>query len=1164
MEEYNGGNLKRFRINKFVRRTVSLGLSCLVALGVFSGLRQTGIALVGDADCGIEEHMHDEKCAVKTLVCSVVADGHGHSSDCYGVSYVCGKEEHTHGVECYSDPKADAETQLDWQEAFGGYCTGDLSRDVAALANSQVGYKESRRNFNVDANGERHGYTRYGAWYGAPYCEWSAAFVSFCLNYAGADPDVTPFNIGANAMASAWSAAGRYAARDEYAPHTGDLAFFSDNTVGIVTEIYGHTAHIVKGDVDDSVVTTKVLVTDLCIVGWGLTSGTKSADSCSVDVSKEPKVYIYASFAGDRAKGIYRLGARASTDTSSVNIKDYVYENNGTFTLTLLNTDDTALPKDENGNYIVTAEQDYKLTLGIHLPNGIHPGTYTYRLPSGLTVVDGRGDFIVDDKGEKVKLGTWTIDDDGLITFVMDEKANDYTDVTISATMGVSFDESEGGTSFDDGTGVTVKPPQEESEERDLRKNGQGVKTDSSGNVVDKNGNPIDHVGSNAYVSLGDGFDRVRWNVTVWGKNLNGVTGKELCDTIVSGNNLYYSAKDMELGIYFNYTAPDGTQHNWIVSKDDPGLTWTESGWTYVLPSTAHCRRHDNDITLSDEGKYTIIYYSTVKRDALTEGDNGYQNKFGIDGKTVTGSTVEYIAVDNSGIVKNGRFDATKGIFHWSITATLDGSDGKTHKWKIMDGQRIVFPDFSSVYVDTSRYYDEIENFTITYDGKTEKVYPLADAPQDATFVYYIVASADGSCIDFYLGKKCTCSEETCMNWSKIKGCMNYVPFSSATAVSGFCRCWDLPGTAVVQIDYTRDAKDLIDAYGALNCQYRNTVTLIKSTKDANGNTVNTDVDKISSSLTIPDVLKKELKKLPSQANDYTASYLVTLNESLVDLRGHKDLTIEDKMSSTLGYISGTMVVTEIAADGTSRILTLDRDYTLVYDADTHTLTVVISAPGACKYTLAYDARIVIPSGVTTVDYSNSATVTLFGKKFSKTDSGHKLADINIAARSYSVQIVKTEGDSGKNLPLIGAHFGLYAANGELVIKGVTDSDGKLVFRSNITAGIILREHVLYYIREIAAPDGYRTDKTEYWFCFCNGAESSCEVCSHLTADKGAFRIPYEETGTVSAVNYVAHYKLPATGGAGCALPILCGTVLVAVPVACLVIRRRRKTRGAR
>ena len=161
---------------------VLLVLSLLVSLDVFWVLRQPGWTLAGDADCRIVEHTHDEGC-----------------------ENPCPLTEHTHNLLCYTNKDADLETQLDWQKMFADYpYTASVRENLVGIAKMQVGYTESIHNFEVGDDGIRRGYTRYGAWYGAPYSDWSAMFVSFCLHYAGADPEEFPGNIGANTMAEHW------------------------------------------------------------------------------------------------------------------------------------------------------------------------------------------------------------------------------------------------------------------------------------------------------------------------------------------------------------------------------------------------------------------------------------------------------------------------------------------------------------------------------------------------------------------------------------------------------------------------------------------------------------------------------------------------------------------------------------------------------------------------------------------------------------------------------------------------------------------------------------------------------------------------------------------------------------------------------------------------
>ena len=171
------------------RRAVAIltALSLIVALVTTWNLRMTGITIANSAGCGQEEHHHTDECMHNGTV-------------------ICGKQAHIHTTDCYSDPDADVEMLLDWQQIFADYpYTGQLDKDLVDIAKTQVGYTESERNFQVDNTGVRHGYTRYGAWYGAPYNDWSALFVAFCLHFAGADPAEYPLSSGATAMSQLWS-----------------------------------------------------------------------------------------------------------------------------------------------------------------------------------------------------------------------------------------------------------------------------------------------------------------------------------------------------------------------------------------------------------------------------------------------------------------------------------------------------------------------------------------------------------------------------------------------------------------------------------------------------------------------------------------------------------------------------------------------------------------------------------------------------------------------------------------------------------------------------------------------------------------------------------------------------------------------------------------------
>jgi LPXTG-motif cell wall-anchored protein len=193
------------------------------------------------------------------------------------------------------------------------------------------------------------------------------------------------------------------------------------------------------------------------------------------------------------------------------------------------------------------------------------------------------------------------------------------------------------------------------------------------------------------------------------------------------------------------------------------------------------------------------------------------------------------------------------------------------------------------------------------------------------------------------------------------------------------------------------------------------------------------------------------------------------------------------------------------------------------------------------------------------IKYSNSAEITLWGESIKDNAVEKVYADINIAAKSYKVELFKTCAETGQ--PLGGAIFGLYNAQGGLITTGVTDANGELAFKTNIEKGIILREHILYYMQELQAPPGYRLDDTKHWFCFCDKATATCDVCSEIIAETDATRIPFEQIGKVHVTNELMKYALPATGGSGIYPLILVSVIFIITPLVYGFIRRRKRER---
>ena len=279
----------------------------------------------GELICGQEEregHHHTDACYTETtreLTCGLEeSDGHQHTDECYAWEQVltcgqeesegqlvltcnleegevtttisdtpvCGLEEHTHTLACYSDPAADVETAQIWERAIKNVeLTGDWREDVIAIAKTQLGYQESAKNYIVLEDGETiKGYTRYGAWYGDPYGDWCAMFASFVLNYA--EVEGIPLDANCQHWIETLSKEENdlYRPADEYLPQPGDLVFFdfdiedeapTADHVGLVVEIMNDEDEnpiklkTIEGDSSDKVQYVTYELDDPAILGYG-------------------------------------------------------------------------------------------------------------------------------------------------------------------------------------------------------------------------------------------------------------------------------------------------------------------------------------------------------------------------------------------------------------------------------------------------------------------------------------------------------------------------------------------------------------------------------------------------------------------------------------------------------------------------------------------------------------------------------------------------------------------------------------------------------------------------------------------------------------------------------------------------------------------------------
>lgn len=309
----------------------ALLVGIMLVSGVAWNLAQYGVAMTGEPKCGMQEHQHSEGCYQDVLICGQEeyaghthtkecyetqsqlvcgqeegsdhthsescyktedvlicgqeeSAGHTHTDACYERQLVCGQEEHIHSDICFIDTDADVEDASVWDAQYANTEWKNVwGEDLAQAAGMQIGYKESADNYSVAEDKSHKGYTRYGQFAEDVYADWDAAFVNFCMHYAGLEetklfPKETETakwyekfakgNAGENAAYLTDAA--------DYEPQTGDIVFFekeneeTKNQMGIVSSYNKEKNEIkvIEGNCNNAVKENKYAANDMHIKAY--------------------------------------------------------------------------------------------------------------------------------------------------------------------------------------------------------------------------------------------------------------------------------------------------------------------------------------------------------------------------------------------------------------------------------------------------------------------------------------------------------------------------------------------------------------------------------------------------------------------------------------------------------------------------------------------------------------------------------------------------------------------------------------------------------------------------------------------------------------------------------------------------------------------------------
>ncbi len=338
-------------------------------------------------------HQHTDECYTTTEVntCGVTQDNHTHSYACYGgeKTLSCTQEEHTHTSACYSNPEADLETADDWKDTLPKEddFTGTWAKDLLAVAESQLGYKESDKNYQVAEDGETPmGYNRYGAWYASvsgidsyAYAPWNVTFLFFDLYHCGISFMDFPYEEDCAEWVRRLDEDNYklYRAAGEYTPIPGDMIFLDTDgdgeadRAGIVSEVTEDELIAIEGDVDGAVAEVTYDLSD-----------TKAAVAAEADEDPQPQILGYADMAQAQADAQPENSIVSDLATLTWSHSSYLYLDLGDITWT------------NDGAHIVLAYYDGDNDWSFAEMTYYSGTLYRIELPDDMVLTDSKFEFV--------------------------------------------------------------------------------------------------------------------------------------------------------------------------------------------------------------------------------------------------------------------------------------------------------------------------------------------------------------------------------------------------------------------------------------------------------------------------------------------------------------------------------------------------------------------------------------------------------------------------------------------------------------------------------------------------------------------------------------------------------------------------------------------------
>lgn len=209
---------------------------------------------------------------------------HHHTAECYGKVLICGKEEHEHTAACLVNPNAEIDAEYDAKTP--ARTDADWAQDMVLVAQSQLGYTESKADVDEDGNG----YTMYADQYYKDkpmvYADWDCTFVAYCLYHAGVPQDVIPQYASISALRGELARM-----NSEY--YTDDPQGFASILPGDIVMYKNAEGRETIGVVSDVAVDEETdLTTALTVISGDVATGYESDGETTIDQVAEVEVAL--------------------------------------------------------------------------------------------------------------------------------------------------------------------------------------------------------------------------------------------------------------------------------------------------------------------------------------------------------------------------------------------------------------------------------------------------------------------------------------------------------------------------------------------------------------------------------------------------------------------------------------------------------------------------------------------------------------------------------------------------------------------------------------------------------------------------------------------------------------------------------------------------------